>query len=110
MGSTSEIIRIVGRATGRVRLWRLADALIKSALFCLPPALLLFALDRFVSVPGVILAIAPIAFVVFFAVCTVKGLATVSQYEVAKLIDDRKDLKDQLPSPQEIAQLLENME
>ena len=98
MSSTSEIIRVVGRATGRVRFWRLADALIKAALFCLPPALLLFALDRFVPIPGIILAIPPIAFVVFFAVCAVKGLSKVNQYEVAKLIDDRKNLKDQLTS------------
>ena len=92
------ILRVVGRVTGRVRFWQLSDALVRVGKWCLPPALVLFIIDKIVSVPVVFLALPGVAFVIAFAVLGAKSVAGVNRFEVAKIIDDQAGLKDRLTS------------
>ncbi|HUW58078.1 MAG TPA: hypothetical protein VMZ92_15680 [Planctomycetota bacterium] len=98
MTATQPILKVVGRVTGRVRFWHLVDAFVRAGKWCLPPALVLFILDKLVDVPGVILALPGVAFVIAFTVLGAKALAGVNRFQVAKIIDDQMGLKDRLTS------------
>jgi len=98
MSRANVIVRTVSRVTGRVRLWRVVDALVRSAMWCIPPALLIYVLNLIVDVPLPLLVLPVAAFVVTCAVLAGMGLSRVDRFEVAKIIDDQMGLRDRLTS------------
>ena len=98
MASTQAILKVVSRVTGRVRFWRIMEALVQSAMWCLFLALPLFILDMIVPVHWLLLLAPVVGFVALFVVFAAKRLSGVSRYEVAKVVDDQMGLKDRLTS------------
>jgi hypothetical protein len=98
MGTIEAVVEVVQRVTGRVRMWRLLQALVRAGLWCVGPAFVLVLIDKFVHIPWPILMLPVAAFVVLFAVWQALGLSGVNRFEVAKRIDDEVGLQDRLTS------------
>jgi len=98
MARTQAIVKVVGRVTGRVRMWRLIEALVRACKWVLWGALPVYIVNLIWSLPLVVLLLPPAALVVFFIVFGVKLLSGVNRFEVAKVIDDQVGLKDRMTS------------
>ena len=98
MASEHNILRVVGRVTGRVRMRRMSEALVKAAQWPLVATLALFIVDKFVAVPHSVFLLPAAAFIALAAAYAAKRLKGVNRFEVAKIVDDQLNLKDRLTS------------
>lgn len=98
MSSAQAVVKVVGRVTGRVRLWCIIDAFVRALKWVVVPSLLLYIMNLIWTITPVVMLLPGVALSVVFVVFAVGALGGINRFEVAKVIDDEMDLKDRMTS------------